>query len=80
MEHQGVVVHQFRVPDTGVESLQSAVKRVGTIVHRHVIFLSVQGELALGDAVSKSTDEARKIGFRRINNILNVVMALNDVG
>ena len=53
---------------------------VGTIVGGELILLSVQLELTLGDAVAETTDEGGEERLRRVDHIVDVVVALNDIG
>ena len=82
MEHEGVVVHLLRRPHAGVEALLAAMEGVVviTVVEGHLIFLAVQVELTVGDAVAITTNEGGKIRLGRIDDVLNVVVSLNDIG
>ena len=55
-------------------------ERVGAVVHEQLILLSVELELATADAVAIASDECRKIGFRTVDDILDVVVSLDNVG
>ena len=49
------------LPDDLVESLQAAVQVVGAVVDGQRIFLAVEGELALGDAVGVAADGGAEV-------------------
>ena len=52
--------HRPGLPDDFVEALDAAVEVVGGVVGGEGVFLAVEGELALGDAVAVAADEAPK--------------------
>jgi hypothetical protein len=56
-----------RLPDALVEAFQPAVQGVGIVVGGEGVFLTLQGELALGDAVAVTAYQAaevRRLSFR----------------
>src|SRR5262245_58176726 len=54
--------YDFWSHDDLIESLYPAVKRVAIVVGRQSVFFPVEGELALGDAVTVTSDERAEIG------------------
>ena len=53
---------------------------VGTVVDGQHILLAVKLESAFADAVAISANQRGEIRLRGVDDILNVVMTLNDVG
>ena len=64
MEHERVVVHQLGIPDFDIAALLASVERVRTIVDGHIIDFAMESELAFGNAVAISSDEAGEIRLR----------------
>ena len=79
-QHERLVVHLQGFPNLLVETMLTAVQAVGTVVDGQHVLLAVQLESSLADAVAVAADERGKIGLRRIDHILNVVVALDHVG
>ena len=79
LQHECLVVHLQGFPHLGVEAFLAAVERVGTIVDRQIVFLAVQLELTLANAVAVASDEGGEIGFRAVYHALDGVVTLNHI-
>ena len=53
---------------------------VGAVVDSQLIVFAVQNELSLGNAVAVAADKGRAVRLWGVDDILNVVVTLNDVG
>ena len=63
-----------------MEAGRSSVKVVGTIVDGEAVFLSVQFELAVADAVSVASNECGEERLGRSHTVINTIMSLNHIG
>ena len=79
-QHQRLVVHLQGVPDLCVESFLSPVQTVGAVVDGQLVFLAMELETSFADAVAIAADKRGKVGLGRIDDILYVVVALDDIG
>ena len=67
-----------RFPDTFVEALEAAVEMVRPVVHRERVFLAVECELALGDAIRDAPRDGAEERMP-LHIVVEVVEAKHDV-
>ena len=79
-KYKRLVVHLTGIPHAGVPAALAAMQAVGTVVDGQLVFLAVELELTFGNAVAVAADERREVGFGRVDDILNIVVSLNDIG
>lgn len=79
LEDAGLVVHAGDIPHTYVIAFLSAMEVVGSVIGSQLVFLTVEGELSLGDTVAITTDETAQIRLGRVDDIVDIIMAHNNI-
>ena len=79
-QHECLLIDLLCVPYSGMEAGGAAVQVVGTIVDGQLILLAVEVELALGNAVAVAADEGAEERLGAVDQAVDVVVALDDVG
>ena len=78
--YNGLLAHLIGIPYLFIKAYVASVQVVRTVVCCQLIILAMQMELAFADAVAITAYQCRQIWLRRVDDILNVVMSLYDVG
>src|SRR4029077_7805727 len=81
-EAHGLSLSVFRgrgLPNSAVETNLAAVERVRGVVDVEMIFLAIESELAIGDAVAVAADGGAEVRMRIAYVALELVEAKNDV-
>ena len=77
-EHQCLGIRLFALPHSGMKAFAS-VQTVGSLTHRHLVFLSVQHETGAGDTVAVATDGCSQERLRTVHHAPDVFHPQHDI-
>ena len=80
VQRQRTWAHLSCIPHAHIVTLVTSVQVVGAIVSSQLIFLAVEGEASFADTVAISSDKSGAIGLVGLNERLDVVETLDNVG